>query len=82
LAATNRVFTFDGGDETITLANDPAAGFNQIDSTAGIGLVFANPLGSLSINTGSGNDHLITSPLDPPRLVSKSTVVRGPTNGR
>ena len=55
LSATNRVFTFNGGAETITLTD--AAGANMtIDSTLGESVTFANPTSSLTINSGTGDD--------------------------
>lgn len=55
LAATDRIFTFNGGAETITLAD--AAGSNiTIDSTLSESITFPNPMNSLTINAGSGDD--------------------------
>ncbi len=56
LSATDRVFTFNGGAETITLTD--AAGANMtIDSDGGgESVAFANPSGSLTINAGTGAD--------------------------
>lgn len=56
--AVDRVFTFTGGAETITLNDDGTAsdGFSLIDSTLGESVVFLNPTGSLTVNAGSGVD--------------------------
>lgn len=58
--AFNRVFTFTGGAETITLSDDATAGdgFSMIDSTLGELVIFLNPTNSLSINAGSGADQI------------------------
>ncbi|MEL6812285.1 MAG: hypothetical protein AAFP76_13225, partial [Bacteroidota bacterium] len=55
LDAVDRIFTFTGGAETITL---DAGGTldNQIDSTLGESVDFNNPTASLTINAGTGND--------------------------
>lgn len=63
MSAVNRVFTFNGGTETITLAD--AAGANMtIDSTASESVTFANPTGSLTINGGDGSDDLTITSMD------------------
>ena len=63
LNATDRVFTFTGGAETITLTD--AAGANMtIDSTLGESITFANPTNSLTINAGSGDDTITLSSFD------------------
>ncbi|NND99210.1 MAG: CHRD domain-containing protein, partial [Pirellulaceae bacterium] len=56
--AVDRVFTFTGGGETITLSDDGVAsdGFSSIDSTLGEIVTFLNPTGSLTINAGTGVD--------------------------
>ena len=64
LSATDRVFTFTGGAETITVTDDPAAGFTAIDSTLGESVTFANPTGSLTINAGSGDDIVTITSVD------------------
>lgn len=57
-SAVNRIFTFTGGAETITLSDDGTAsdGVSLIDSTLGESVAFLNPTGSLTINAGTGND--------------------------
>ena len=58
LSAVNRIFTFLGGAETITLDDDATAndGFSTIDSTLGESVTFATPTASLTINAGTGVD--------------------------
>ncbi len=67
LSATDRVFNFTGGAETITLDNGGTL-VNQIDSTLGESVDFNNPSGSLTINTevgvGTGADILNIEGLD------------------
>ena len=55
LIATNRVFTFNGGAETIALTDATDANMT-IDSTLSESVTFANPTGSLTINAGTGDD--------------------------
>ena len=55
LSATNRVFTFTGGAETIALT-DAGGGLNMIDSTLGESVTFTSPTTSLIVNGGTGND--------------------------
>lgn len=55
LSATDRVFTFSGGAETITLSSGSTL-HNRIDSTLGESVEFNNPSGSLTINAGEGGD--------------------------
>ena len=66
LDATNRVFTFNGGAETINLSDDINAddGFSFIDSTLGEAVTFANPTGSLTVNAGSGDDVVTIDAMD------------------
>ncbi|MFO0885447.1 MAG: autotransporter-associated beta strand repeat-containing protein [Pirellulales bacterium] len=56
LSAVNRTFSYLGGTETISWT--VAGGMNQIDSTLGESVSFGNPLSSLSIDMGSGDDLL------------------------
>ncbi len=58
LDAANREFTFVGGAETITLVDDivPGDNFSMIDSDLGEVVTFLNPIASLTINAGTGND--------------------------
>ncbi|MDX1948441.1 MAG: LamG-like jellyroll fold domain-containing protein [Pirellulaceae bacterium] len=63
LGATNRVFTFNGGAETVTLV-DAAGSAMTIDSTLGESVTFANPTSSLTVNLGTGNDTLTISSVD------------------
>jgi Ca2+-binding RTX toxin-like protein len=66
LNATDRVFTFTGGGEDITLSDDatPGDGVSLIDSTLGKSVAFVNPSGSLTINAGSGADSVFLTGLD------------------
>ncbi|QDV45012.1 Hemolysin, plasmid [Stieleria neptunia] len=66
LSATDRVFTFTGGSETITLSDDPVGGddVNRIDSTLGELVDFLNPTTSLTINAGTGDDQIDVLDLD------------------
>ncbi len=52
--AANRVFTFTGGAETITVT-DAAGAFTRIDSSLGEFVDFAAPTTSLTINTNGGD---------------------------
>jgi len=63
LSAVDRIFTFEGGDETITLGDADDAAMT-IDSTLGESVTFANPSGSLIINAGSGDDSVIIASMD------------------
>ncbi len=52
IVAVDRIFTFTGAEETITLSNDTiTAGNSHIVSTLGESVSFANPTGSLTIDT-------------------------------
>ncbi|MFO0902613.1 MAG: choice-of-anchor D domain-containing protein [Pirellulales bacterium] len=63
LIASDRVFTFNGGAETISLVD--AAGANMtIDSTLGESVTFANPSNSLTINAGTGDDVVSINSVD------------------
>jgi len=68
LNVTDRIFSFTGVDETITLQNDATAGSNSIDSTLGESITFTNPTNSLTISTeasgGSGADIINIQGLD------------------
>jgi hypothetical protein len=66
LSASNRVFTFTGGPETVTLADSGAAGdsMSVISSTLGESVAFANPTGSLTVNLTNGADLLNVDSLD------------------
>ncbi|QDV81290.1 dockerin type I domain-containing protein [Planctomycetes bacterium TBK1r] len=66
LSAVDRVFTFTGGSETITLSDDPVAAdnVNRIDSTLGELVDFLNPTSSLTINAGTGDDLIDVLDLD------------------
>ncbi|MEQ9069455.1 MAG: hypothetical protein RLO18_22165, partial [Gimesia chilikensis] len=54
--ATDRIFTFTGADETITVSDSGTAGQTLIDSTLGESVSFANPTGSVTINSNTGSD--------------------------
>ncbi|MBI5757591.1 MAG: autotransporter-associated beta strand repeat-containing protein, partial [Planctomycetales bacterium] len=65
LSAANRVFTFNGGAETITVTDNIAAdGMTMIDSTLGESVYFTNPTGSLTINAGTGDDTITITSVD------------------
>ncbi len=66
VVADQRVFTFTGGAETITLGDDGDVGDNesQIDSTLGESVTFVNPVESLTIDSGTGNDIINVVTLD------------------
>ncbi|QDV17126.1 hypothetical protein Pan153_17610 [Gimesia panareensis] len=70
IAATDRIFSFTGESETITLSDegDPGDGESQIDSTLGESVVFTHPTGTLTINTevagGAGADTIIINNVD------------------
>jgi autotransporter-associated beta strand protein len=64
LSAVNRIFTFTGLAETVTLSDGAGAGISQIVSTLGENVLFANPSASLTINLTSGNDILNIGGLD------------------
>ncbi|QDT41650.1 hypothetical protein Pan241w_17130 [Gimesia alba] len=70
IMATDRIFTFTGAGETITLSDDGDAGDgeSQIDSTLGELVIFTHPTGTLTINTeasgGSGIDAINIEGLD------------------
>ena len=63
LSATDRVFTFNGGAETITLT-DAAGAAMTIDSTLGESVTFINPTGSVTINAGTGDDTVTITSVD------------------
>ena len=54
LDAANRVFTFTGANETISLTASGAQ--SQLDSTLGESVVFSHPTTSLTINSTNGTD--------------------------
>ncbi|MGC1275625.1 MAG: hypothetical protein WBC44_18100, partial [Planctomycetaceae bacterium] len=64
LSAVNRVFTFNGGSETITVSDAAAAGETTIDSTLGESVTFVNPTTSLTINAGDGDDVIDVASID------------------
>jgi hypothetical protein len=59
ITAATRTFTFNGGSETIVLAD----GGGSITSTAGETVTFTNPTSSLIINAGTGDDTVTTTGL-------------------
>lgn len=83
LSATDRIFTFTGGAETVTLADSGAAGdtVSTISSTLGESVAFINPTGSLTINLTSGADVLNFGSLDSqeagPAPFSANLVING-----
>ena len=56
MASLNRLFTFNGGAETITVTDSGTAGQSTISSTASESVTFAHPTTSLTISAGTGND--------------------------
>lgn len=67
LNATDRIFTFTGGSETITLKDDATSGndISFIDSTLGEQVTFLSPSNSLAIVfSGAGSDIFASSPVD------------------
>ncbi|QDU03547.1 hypothetical protein V6x_32680 [Gimesia chilikensis] len=70
ITATNRIFTFTGAAEIITLSDDagPGDGLSLIDSDLGESVNFIHPIATLTINTelsgGSGADTINIDPLD------------------
>lgn len=66
LGAVDRVFSFTGGSEQISLSDNAVAGdnVNRIDSTLGESVDFINPTNSLTVNAGSGADQIDLLDLD------------------
>jgi hypothetical protein len=66
ITAANRIFTYNGGAETIVLQDDGDVGDGEtlIDSTLGEEVLFANPTSTLTINAGSGDDSIELAGLD------------------
>ncbi len=79
LSAVDRVFSFEGGAETITLADDAVVGdgFVTIDSNLSESVTFASPSHSLRINSGSGTDIINVNSLD--SLFAASLIIDGGT---
>ncbi len=63
LSVTDRVFTFTGGAETVTLV-DGVGTTMTIDSTLSESVTFANPTNSLTVNLTSGADALTVNSMD------------------
>ena len=61
LVAANRVFTFTGGVEAISVADVASAGITRIDSSLGEFVDFPVPSTSLTINTNGGDTLTINS---------------------
>ncbi|WP_417377639.1 LamG-like jellyroll fold domain-containing protein [Gimesia sp.] len=55
VTTTDVTLNYSGVSETITIT-DPGGGQTTVDSTAGEIITFANPTGTLTINTGAGDD--------------------------
>ncbi|QDT79612.1 Cadherin domain protein [Gimesia maris] len=55
VTTTNVTLNYSGVDETITVT-DAGGGQTTVDSTAGEIITFADPTGTLTINTGAGED--------------------------
>jgi len=69
LSAVDRVFTFSGAEDQITLSDDntPGDGVSRIVAPGSAETVdFTNPTGSLTINGGGGNDIVDLSAVDSP----------------
>jgi filamentous hemagglutinin family protein len=68
LDAINRIFAFNGGVETITLADDATAGdgISTVDSTLGELVTFVNPTTSLTLDAsaGTGGDIINLTSID------------------
>jgi hypothetical protein len=70
IIATDRIFSFTGAGETITLSDDGGAGdgVSLIDSTLGESVAFVHPAGTVTINTetsgGSGADQVNINAVD------------------
>jgi hypothetical protein len=65
ISASNRVFTFTGGDETIQLTNALPSGSSFIDSSLGESVTFVNPTSSLTVTTQNGSDTVNVQGIDP-----------------
>lgn len=63
LDTVDRFFTFNGGSETISLA-DASGARMTIDSSLSESITFGNPTGSLTINAGTGDDILALASFD------------------
>ncbi len=63
LDASIRVFTFNGGGESVTLS-DAAGSAMTIDSDLSESITFALPTDSLTLNAGNGNDTVVVSSVD------------------
>ncbi|TWT82310.1 Dockerin type I repeat protein [Planctomycetes bacterium CA13] len=77
LSATNRIFTFNGGAETITVSDDAVLNNNlsMIDSTLGEMVVFVNPTNTMIVNAGSGSDVVNVDGID--GLFAATTTING-----
>jgi len=64
ITATNVVLNYSGASETITVT-DAGGGRTTITSTAGETTIFNNPSGTLTINTGGGDDIIDVTSLTP-----------------
>ena len=64
LTATDRVFTFNGGAEAITLTDATGAAMTIDSDLFGEAVTFATPTGSLTINSGDGNDTITIGSVD------------------
>lgn len=64
-SAMERIFTFTGGAETITVTDGTAMdGMTMIDSIMGESVYFINPTVSLTINAGGGDDTITVNVFD------------------
>ena len=79
--AINRVFTFTGGSETITLMDGGGAGQSYIDSTLSENVTFNNPSASLTINANGGTGPDMVNLLTLDAAFSATVVVNTSASG-
>lgn len=75
IAATNRIFTFTGGAETIDVTDAAAVGQTTIDSTLGESVSFVSPSAQLTINAGTGDDTINITGID--SLMTAAITING-----
>lgn len=76
MSALDRVFTFTGGAETITLTDGTAGdGMTMIDSTLSESIYFTTPGNSVTINAGAGDDVITFTSVD--AAFNRSLMVNG-----
>ncbi|WP_197993345.1 LamG-like jellyroll fold domain-containing protein, partial [Gimesia aquarii] len=64
VATPDRIFSYSGADDVITLSDAGVAGQTFIDSTFGESVTFLNPTATFTINAGAGNDIVDVNSLD------------------